>query len=186
MTVPELKNRLAARPVIAAVREDGMQKALASPAAAVFCLRANLLTVGEWCRAAKKADKALFVHLDLADGVGRDRTGIAYLARQGVDGVISTRSQLIKAAHDEGLITVQRFFALDSQGVEAMAETLAQTSPDFVEIMPGVACKIIGRFAGGRTPVIAGGLIETPEEARAALDAGAVAVSTGCRALWDI
>ena len=186
MTVSELKNRLAARPVIAAVREDGMREALASPAAAVFCLRANLLTVGEWCRAAKEADKALFVHLDLADGVGRDRTGIAYLAKQGVDGIISTRNQLVKAAHDEGLVTVQRFFALDSQGVEAMAETLAQTSPDFVEIMPGVACKIIGRFAGGRTPVIAGGLLETPEEARAALDAGAVAVSTGCRALWKL
>lgn len=186
MTVIDLKNSLQAHPVIAAIREDGMREALNSPVAVLFHLRADLLTLTDRCRAAREAGKALFVHLDLADGIGRDRTGIAYLAKMGVTGVISTRNQLIKAAKEEGLITVQRFFALDSQGVEAMTETLAQTAPDFVEIMPGLAYKIIGRFAGGKTPVIAGGLIETQKEARAAFEAGAVAVSTGCRELWKL
>ena len=65
-----------------------------------------------------------------------------------------------------------------------MEETLEGTAPDLLEIMPGVIGKVIARVATGKTPVIAGGLVETKEELFAALSNGAIAVSTGKKELW--
>ena len=91
---------------------------------------------------------------------------------------------MVKIAKELGLFTVQRFFALDSQGVSAIGEITQTASPDFIEIMPGVIGKIIERFKNGPVPVIAGGLIETKAEITGALGGGAVAVSTGSQELW--
>ena len=147
-------------------------------------LECNLLTVEQKIRQAHEAGKILFVHIDLSEGIGRDRAGLAYLAARGVDGIISTKTQLIRAAKDLGLLTVQRFFALDSQGMDSVLEVLKNTNPHFMEIMPGTIPKVISRFASGSIPVIAGGLIEEKAEITGALRGGAVAVSTGCEALW--
>ena len=89
-------------------------------------------------------------------------------------------------ARDLGLLTVQRFFALDSQGMDSVQEMLKNTSPHLMEIMPGVIPKAVSRFSGGSIPVIAGGLIETKQEITAALGSGAMAVSTGARDLWYV
>ncbi len=184
MNRQQLLDRLADSPVIAAVGEDGFEAALLSPAAVIFCLHASILTVAQSVEKAHAAGKSIFVHIDLADGIGRDRAGLSYLASIGVDGVISTRTQLVRAAREEGLLTVQRFFALDSQGLASMEETLGGATADLVEIMPGVIGKVIARVARGSTPVIAGGLVETKDELLHALSHGALAVSTGKKELW--
>ena len=93
---------------------------------------------------------------------------------------------MVKIAKEVGLLTVQRFFALDSQGVSAISEITQAASPDFIEIMPGVIDKIVSRFATGQIPVIAGGLIETKQEITNALKCGAVAVSSGKQDLWEL
>ena len=180
-----LKDRLDCFPVIAAIRDDKWQEALASPCDVLFYLEANLMTVRERIRQAHNAQKAVFVHLDLAEGIGKDRSGIAYLAGCGVDGIISTKPHIIRMAKEAGLLTVQRFFALDSQGMGSMQEMLRTTEPHFIEIMPGVIPKAVRRFSGGSIPVIAGGLIDTRQEVTAALGSGATAISTGCTALWE-
>jgi glycerol uptake operon antiterminator len=184
MTVKDLCDALAEGPIIAAVHEEDFAAALRSPVSVIFHLRANLLTVRERVREAHESGKRIFVHVDLADGVGKDRTGLSYLAECGADGIISTRTQLLRQAKELGLVAVQRFFALDSQGLESMAETMESGVADVVEIMPGVVGKVIARFATGNTPLIAGGLIETKKEVLSALECGAVAVSTGKEALW--
>lgn len=184
MTKRQLIERLERNPVIAAVHEDGFAAAIESPAEVIFCLKTNIMRIGEHVRVAHERGKAIFVHIDLADGVGRDRAGLAFLATLGVDGIITTRTQLVRAAREQGLLTVQRFFALDSQGLDSISETLSGTSPDLAEIMPGVIGKAIARFACGETPVIAGGLIETKKEVLSAIEHGALAVSTGKKELW--
>jgi glycerol uptake operon antiterminator len=83
-------------------------------------------------------------------------------------------------------MTVQRFFALDSQGLRNMPELIELSKPDMVEIMPGVIGKIIKRLSDGKTPIISGGLIDSKEEVTTALSCGAVAVSTGAKDLWYI
>ena len=184
MTKAKILDCLERAPVIAAVQENAWEQALAAPVEVLFYLHANVNTIRERIEQAHAAGKHLFVHIDLADGIAKDRAGIEYLARAGVDGIITTRSQTIHLAKEEGLQTVQRCFALDSQGTVSISEVLRTAPPDMLEIMPGVVNKLIERFASGSIPVIAGGLIETKAEATAALRSGAIAVSTGKQELW--
>lgn len=184
MTVAEIIEQLEQNPVIAAIRDDGWQEALASPAQVLFYLSADLLTVQKRVQEAHGAGKFVLVHLDLAEGIGKDRTGIRYLAQCGVDGIISTRGQIIRYAKEQDMLTVQRFFALDSKGMDSIDDMLRSAAPHLMEIMPGVITKAIARFSKGSIPVIAGGLIQTKQEVTDALGSGATAVSTGCRELW--
>lgn len=184
MTVSEIISQLEQNPVIAAIRDDSWQAALASPAQVLFYLSADLLTVEKKVQEAHAVGKFVLVHLDLAEGIGKDRTGIRFLAQCGVDGIISTRAQVIRFAKEQGLIAVQRFFALDSKGMDSIDDMLRSASPHLMEIMPGVICKAIRRFCNCGIPVIAGGLVTTKAEVTDALGCGATAVSTGEQALW--
>ena len=175
---------LECNPVIAAVGQDQFQAALDSPVQIIFHLGIDLMSVGDVIRQAHDAGKYIFLHLDLAEGLGKDRAGVRYLAQCGVDGIISTKSQLIRYAKEQGLITVQRFFALDSKGIVSIGEMAKTTNPHLMEIMPGVIGKIISHFSSGSIPIIAGGLIQTKSEVTDALGCGAAAVSTGKSDLW--
>lgn len=180
----ELMKCLEAAPVIAAVRDRLFEKALQAPVDVIFLLGGDIATIQQRIEGAKKAGKYIFIHIDLAEGVGKDKSGIKFLAACGADGIISTRSNLIKYAKEQGLFTIQRFFAYDSHGVDSISDVLAATKPDIMEIMPGTIGKIIKRFSGGNIPLIAGGLVETRQEVTAALSLGALAVSTGKEDLW--
>lgn len=179
MRVSQIIDCLEENPVIAAVSDDKWEQAIACPSQVIFYLSADLMTVDEKVQQAHQAGKYIMIHIDLAEGIGKDRAGIRYLAQCGVDGIISTKSQLIRFAKDQGLLTVQRFFALDSKGVDSIGDMLRSTNPHLMEIMPGLVPKIIRRYADCGLPVIAGGLIQTKTEVTDALGAGATAVSTG-------
>lgn len=183
MTKNELVNVLERSPIIAAVRDDGWQQAVDSPAEVIFYLKANLLTVKRKVAEAVERGKTVFVHIDIAEGIGKDKTGVEFLADCGVHGIISTRNQLINIAREKGLLTVQRFFAIDSQGLESIRD---MSGADLLEIMPGVVPKIVEKFAEKGVTVIAGGLIESKEEVMTALRVGASAVSTGRSELWYV
>lgn len=184
MQIREIIDCLEQNPVIAAIRDDKWSAALKSPAQVLFYLSADLLTVRERIQEARDAGKYVMVHMDLAEGIGKDRTGIRYLAQCGVHGILSTRAQLIRFAKDQELVAIQRFFALDSKGMESIDDMLSSSNPHLMEIMPGVIGKAISRFSKTGIPIIAGGLIETKQEVTDALKAGATAVSTGQEALW--
>lgn len=179
-----LLKTLEAAPIIAAVRDKLFDKALQSPVDVIFLLGGDIATIAQRIKAAKAQKKHIFIHIDLADGIGKDRSGIRFLAQCGADGIISTKSGLIKYAREQGLITIQRFFAYDSHGVDGIEDVLSNTKPDIMEIMPGVMGKIVERFSGGEIPLIAGGLVETRQEVTNALKLGALAVSTGKEELW--
>lgn len=181
-----IKARLEEFPVIAAVRERYFEKALESPAEVIFLLGGDIASVGEKIKRAHEKGKFIFIHIDLSDGIGKDKSGIRFLSTLGVDGVISTKSGLIKFAKELGIITVQRFFAYDSHGIAGIGEVVDNTNPDFIEIMPGVIGKITERFSKFGIPLISGGLIETKAEVTEALKHGAFAASTGKEELWYI
>lgn len=174
-------------PIIAAVRTDReLEEALVADVQCIFLLSSSILTLTETVARVHACGKLLFVHIDFADGIGKDLAGVRYLADQGVDGIISTRSGIISAAKKNGVCAVQRFFMIDSRSVDTALESLRQVSPDMIEIMPGLACKSIDKIRKStRIPIIAGGLIETKEEIFAALRAGASMVSTGKKEIWE-
>lgn len=117
LTPDEIVNILEASPIIAATDSAGWQAALCSDAGVLFHLSADIMTVAAEIRSAKRDGKCVFVHIDLAEGIGKDKTGIRWLASCGADGIISTRSNLIRSAKECDLITVQRFFVLDTKGM---------------------------------------------------------------------
>lgn len=172
--------------VIAAVRTDReFAEALKSGSKLIFDLTPNIQKLPERAICAHRSGKRLFLHMDLAEGIGKDAAGIVYVKEQGADGLISTRAGMIKLAKEAGLFAVQRFFMIDSQSVYTASESLKNTKADMAEMMPGLLPKVIAQMAAvSAIPVIAGGLIETEEEVQTAFAAGASAVSTGQPELW--
>ena len=97
--------------VIAAVRTDAeFDKALLSDVEAVFDLSPDLMTISKKVKKAHNEGKKLFIHMDLATGIGKDKSGLVFARHIGVDGIISTRGIIIKLARELELFTVQRFF----------------------------------------------------------------------------
>lgn len=172
--------------IIAAARSEAEVRAAAeSGVEMIFMLAPNILELSTQVEVAHKAGKKFFIHLDLAEGIGKDEFGIEYAKEQGVDGIISTRTNVIKLAKKAGLFTVQRFFILDSQSVDTTIETAKASKADMIEIMPGVVSKVIRKLKGEvLVPIVAGGLIETADEINDAISAGAAAISSGKKEFW--
>ena len=166
--------------VIAAVRNgEEFENAVKSKSEIIFHLGPDISTVSYLAEMAHSNGKKLFIHIDLATGIGKDKSGIMYAKNAGVDGIISTRVNMIKTARECGLFTVQRFFIVDSHSVNTTVESVLASKADMIEIMPGIVSKVIKRLRKELDmPIVAGGLIETAEEMNEAISCGAAAVST--------
>ncbi|MBR6647450.1 MAG: glycerol-3-phosphate responsive antiterminator [Clostridia bacterium] len=173
--------------IIAAARNaQELLAALDSKVEIIFMLSPNISDIKKQTEIVHKAGKKLFIHLDLAEGIGKDEYGIKFVKEQGVDGIISTRTNIIKLAKKENLFAIQRFFVVDSQSVYTTIETAKTSKADMIEIMPGTMVKVIKRIKEEiDIPIIAGGLIETKEEFEDAISCGALAVSTGKKEFWE-
>ncbi len=173
--------------VAASVRSDeDFCSALKSNVKVIFLQNSNILNVKDQIERAHGAGKKVFIHMDFAEGIGKDKAGLNFVKLMGADGILTTKTGMIRSARDLGLITVQRFFIVDSHSVDTAVDSIKIAKPDIVEIMPGVVRKKIKEFADRvDTPILAGGLIEFEEEVDNALEAGARAVSTANRKLWE-
>ncbi|MCM1043388.1 MAG: glycerol-3-phosphate responsive antiterminator [Corallococcus sp.] len=173
--------------VICAVRgEKKLQKALSSKSGSVFLLKADINTVQDVVERCHNAGKSVYIHLDLAEGMGKDEAGIRYIAQRiKPDGVLSTKINVVKMAKDYGLVGIYRVFMIDSQSMDTAVANINKVKPDAVEIMPGVAYDAI-RYLKARvtTDVVAGGFVKTRENVANALQAGARACSTTEAELW--
>ena len=182
--------KLTRNPVIAGIREPEAVKSAADRGIQVFfILGGTLLDLSSMVSTIKAEEGCLaFVHIDLIPGIGKDSAGIAYLAEMlPIDGVVTTRTHLIRAATDAGLLAIQRLFALDSEAVKTGLSMLRSAAPDAVEILPALVLPHLGRRlpVTQMPPIIAGGLVETVEDVEAVLNSPAVAVSTSKVDLWD-
>jgi glycerol uptake operon antiterminator len=180
---------LKTRPVIAGLRDTGkVEMAIRHGVGVLFILGEDIFALQECVAKAHAEERLIFAHMDLIKGIGRDEAGVRFLARNvGVDGILTTRSNLISPAKREGLIAVQRLFVLDSESLKAGLPTVEKAGPDAVEALPGVILPSIAQELakhGTLPPLIAGGLIRTTAQVEAVLGAGAVAVSTSEIGLW--
>ncbi len=172
--------------IIAAVRSaNELLDAVRSDVWIIFMLAPNIEDIKEQTELVHKAGKKLFIHIDLAEGIGKDEYGIRFVKKLGVDGIISTRTNIIKTAAKIGVCTVQRFFIVDSHSVDTSIEAAKQSKADMIEIMPGTVAKVINKMKNElEMPIVAGGLIENELEIRQALLCGAAAVSIGKKEFW--
>lgn len=176
-------------PVIAAVfSTDDFQTALDSPCEIIFLLGGNICELEHLLEQTHSRQKRLFVHIDLLGGIGRDQYSVRHLKQSfQLDGIITTKSNIARFAKEEGLFIIQRFFMLDSKSFESADRSVSSPDADAVEILPGIMPSVIKQISKrAKVPVIAGGLVRSKKEAIDALNAGAMGVSTSCKALWSI
>ena len=172
--------------MIAAVKdEDGLEKCLKSESQIIFILFGDLVSIADIVSRVKSAGKLAMVHVDLIDGLASRDVAVDFIAKNTcADGIISTKPNIVHRAKACGLLTVQRFFLLDSI---AMNNITRQHSPncDAIEILPGLMPKVIKKLVGViNKPVIAGGLITDKEDIVNALSAGAIAISSSNHDTW--
>jgi glycerol uptake operon antiterminator len=176
-------------PVVASVKDaDALDRVLASDRQTVFLLYGSVLDIEATIARCKAAGKTVLVDVDLLDGFsGRDVVVEWLAARTGADGVLSTKTGIVKAAKRVGLVAVQRFFLVDSFSYHQLPRVVAQSDPDAIEILPGCVPRVIGWLrADLTTPIIAGGLVCDKADVMAALGAGALAVASSDRAVWSM
>lgn len=172
---------------IAAVqKEEDVQLAIESRVNVIFLLTGSIFNIKELVERVKLAGKEVFLHMEFIEGIAADRGGVAYVARHvRPTGIISTKSNLIKAAKEEGLMAIQRIFLIDRSAVQRGIKAVEQSHPDAIEVMPGLMPRIIREMtAMTPLPIIAGGLVGYQDEIDEALKAGALAVSAGASSLW--
>lgn len=136
---------------------------------------------------AKRANKKVLIHFDLVQGLHADEYGMEFLVREvQPDGILSTRGNIIKLAKKHRLIAIQRMFLLDSIALNQNLKLSERFQPDCIELLPGLMPHIINLiYKQTKIPVIAGGLITSQEEVDRAMAAGAIAISTSRKDLWN-
>ena len=134
----------------------------------------------------KQSGRIAVVHIDLIGGLAPKEISVDFIHTQTkADGIISTKPALIKHARELGMLTILRFFVIDSMAYENIRKQCMQAKPDCIELLPGILPKVIRRICEAEhVPVIAGGLIEDREDIMNALQAGAVSISTTNHEVW--
>ncbi|MFA6940216.1 MAG: glycerol-3-phosphate responsive antiterminator [Clostridiaceae bacterium] len=184
-----IEDLLADNPIIAAVRdEDDLENAVKSKAKIVFVLFGDIINIPDISKKLMDNSKKVFIHLDMIGGLKADQAGVKFIKKYvNPSGIITTKTANIKYGNQQGLITIQRMFIVDSLSFKTGIKSLKDVSPNAIEVMPGVSADIIKRIREKvNLPIIAGGLVSQKSDIYSALDAGAVAISTTCRKLWNM
>jgi len=182
-----LYTRLHENPIIAAIKsEEKLKRALVSPCEVIFLLHGNIFTLKDEIYRIKEKDKAVYVHADLLEGSSKDVIALQQIAEQiKPDGIISTKTNLIKHAKDLGLFAIQRVFLLDSLSLVTGMKSIKSINANAVEILPGIMPSITEKMVKktGKS-VITGGLVSEKSHVINSINAGAVGISTSEEKIW--
>ena len=176
-------------PVIAAIKDErGLGECLKTECQVVFILFGNVCNIGDIVKRVKDGGKRAIVHMDLVNGLSSKEISVDFIKNTTqADGIISTKPMIVKRAKELGLLTIQRFFIIDSIALENSKRQIEIYHPDCVEIMPGIMPKILKDIrAFVNVPVIAGGLLTDKKDVMGALSAVADAISTTNENLWKL
>lgn len=179
--------KLKSNPVIAAVKDvDDIDDAVNSKCEIIFLLCGNIFNLEDVVQKARSKGKMIFIHVDLIEGFSRDAIALKYISEKiSPDGIISTKNNQLKKAKELGMLTVQRFFIIDSLSVNSTIKMASMVNPDAIEIMPGIIPRITKQLCSELSvSVIAGGLVSEESDVKKAIENGALGVSTTCKSVW--
>ncbi|MGG1313534.1 MULTISPECIES: glycerol-3-phosphate responsive antiterminator [Cohnella] len=178
-----------AQRILPAVRKlKDLESLLQTQVSYIVLLGGHLGQMAPIVNLARSHGKRVLLHADLIDGLKNDEYAAEFLCQQvRPAGLISTRASTIRKAKQNKLIAIQRLFLIDSSALEQSYALIEKTQPDYLEVLPGIMPQLIAEVkANSGLPVIAGGLIRTRQDAERALEAGAAAVTTSRRELWQL
>ncbi|WP_242973054.1 glycerol-3-phosphate responsive antiterminator [Anaeromicrobium sediminis] len=180
-------DKIQENPMIAAIRNiEDVDKVIKSPCEICFLLSGDIFNLKGVIQKLKESDKLVYVHVDLLEGFSKDTVALRYIyENMKPDGIITTKTHLIKKARTLGIFAIQRLFILDTISLETGIKTAKSIQPDAIEILPGIIPKIIKKLKKEiNIPVIAGGLISDKEDIIEGLKAGAMGISASNEKLW--
>ncbi|OZU88027.1 glycerol-3-phosphate responsive antiterminator GlpP [Virgibacillus indicus] len=175
--------------IIPAVRRmKDLEKALESRHEWIVILESRLGQLNGLVKYVKKAKKKVLLHIDLIKGLKADEYGVEYLAHEiKPDGIVTTRASVVELVKKRNILAIQRVFLLDSLSLENNIRIGNRYQPDSIELLPGKIPEVIETIREQtEIPIIASGLITTDEDIELALKAGAAAVSTSTKELWQV
>ncbi len=183
----ELVELVQDEPIIPGVKDDtGLSDVLTLENRIVFVLFGDILNLQSIVSRLKAAGKLVFVNVDLIEGFSSKDIVVRYLRlHTEADGILSAKVSMIKAAQRLGMGTIYRFFMLDSFSFYNLPKQLESFEPDLVEIIPGCMPRVISWTCEAiKVPLLAGGLVCDKTDAMAALNAGAIAITSTNQKLW--
>lgn len=175
--------------IIPAVHQErDIEKIIALDGEYLVMLETHIAQLKSLVNLAKSANKKVILHADLINGLKNDDYGAEYLCQEiRPAGIVSTRSNVVIKAKQQHIIAIQRLFTIDSSAYTKGIAMIEKTNPDAIELLPGILPNQIARMkAMMNIPLIAGGLIETEEQVNAALENGAIAITTSNKKLWNL
>ncbi|AQS58861.1 glycerol-3-phosphate responsive antiterminator [Desulforamulus ferrireducens] len=181
---------LAGGKIGAAIRRlEDIEEAIRHPKIkTIFLLNGDINKLPSIVNRVNKAGKIILVHIDLIEGIGKDAAGVHLLKRMGVAGIVTTKSNLVKFAKEEGLFVIQRLFIVDSESVKTGIRVASNIKPSAVEVLPAtVPAYVVSEIKKAlNIPILGGGLLKTRKDVEEALAKGIDFVSTSRRDLWEI
>ena len=175
-------------PVIPEIINDEWLVALPeSDCEIVYIVYGDICTIPEIVEKVKAAGKMAIVHMDLIVGLSSKEISVDFLKKYTkVDGIISMKPAMIKRANDVGLFTIQRFYLMDRFTYANIEKHIKNCNPDIVEFLPAGLSKVMSFLIEKiDRPVVASGLTQDKDDVMGALKAGAIAVATSNRRVWD-
>lgn len=175
-------------PVIPEIINDEWLEALPeSDCEIVYIVYGDICTISEIVEKVKAAGKMAIVHMDLIVGLSSKEISVDFLKKYTkVDGIISMKPAMIKRANDVGLFTIQRFYLMDRFTYANIEKHIKNCNPDIVEFLPAGLSKVMSFLIEKiDRPVVASGLTQDKDDVMGALKAGAIAVATSNRRVWD-
>jgi len=139
----------------------------------------HISLVADAIRRAHEHQKKLLLHLDLIKGLSSDESGCEYACQYlQADGIISTKGKVIETAKKNHKLAILRLFLIDSKSLEKGIALCETVHPDYMEVLPGIACSIVP-YIKERTncPIMCGGLLKTSQQIEDCIKAGAFAVT---------
>lgn len=184
-----IEDVLLMHPVIASIKDEAdLAAVMKVQCPVVFVLFGSLLTISHIVEKLKRAEKTVFVDVDLIEGFSNKPVVIDFLkSNTRLDGVLSSKPFMVKRAKEAGLMSVHRFFLIDSFSYRNLPKQVSLSGADAVEILPGCMPRVLSWVREDiDQPLIAGGLVCNKQDVLSALDAGAIAIASSNREVWSM
>ena len=188
LTIEEFMEATEKCPVIPAIKNDEWLEACKhSDSELIYVIYGDICNIANIVQQIKAVGKKAIVHIDLITGLSSKEISVDFLKEHTeADGIISMKPMMIKRAKELGMFTIQRFYVMDAFSYANVVKHAKTCSPDMVDFLPAGLPKIIGYLLEEiDKPLIASGLVMDKEDVMGALKAGAVAITTTNKGVWD-
>lgn len=188
MTKMEILRIIEKNPIILGITDTSeFIKVKSNPSKVVCTLFGNVANIVQIIKQLKAMEKIVFVNIDMVSGFASKNSVIDFLIdNTNIDGIISTKPQLLRYAKQKNLFTIHRFFILDSSSWRIIQSQIKISNADIINIAPGWTKVIKWTVEKYKKPVLASGLVCDKPTVIESLKAGAIAICSTNHDVWNL